>query len=253
MEIKVLKMKNKRNIKLSYMYDGSRYFGFQRQPKQITVQGEIEKILKFVCNEEINLISAGRTDRGVHAKQQVSNFYTFSSIDVSKFKYLLNRALPKDIYIFDVEEAEEKFNARHDAKYREYEYIISSERNPFEAKYVKYFPEKIDVEKLKKIFSVFIGIKDFNNFRLKDCVSGVSIREITNIDIESFENNKIKIIIRGTSFLKSQIRIMVGTALEVYKGKLPGNYIEILLNDFTKEHRKFLAEPEGLYLNKIIY
>lgn len=243
----------RRNIKLSYMYDGSRYFGFQRQPKQITVQGEIEKILKFVCNEEINLISAGRTDRGVHAKHQVSNFYTSSKIPIDKFKYLLNRALPNDIYIFEVEDVPEDFNARHNAKYREYEYIISFEKNPFEARYVKYFSQKIDIEKLKKIFISFLGIKDFHNFRLKDCVSKVSIREIMSIDIKNFESNKIKITIRGSSFLKSQIRIMVGTALEIYKDNLPENYIEILLTDFSKEYRKFLAEPEGLYLSKIVY
>lgn len=251
--MKEIGIANRRNIKLSYMYDGSRYFGFQRQPKQITVQGEIEKILNLVCNEQINLISAGRTDRGVHAKHQVSNFYTFSSISTDKFKYLLNRALPQDIYIFDVEEVEDNFNSRHDAKYREYEYIISFEKNPFEARYVKYFQEKLDVKKLKDIFSSFIGIKDFKNFRLNDCVSKISIREIMAIDIEEFERNKIKIIIRGSSFLKSQIRIMVGTALEVYKGNLPNNYIELLLRDFSKEYRKILAEPEGLYLSKIVY
>nr|WP_293992020.1 tRNA pseudouridine(38-40) synthase TruA [uncultured Fusobacterium sp.] len=251
--MKEVKIANRRNIKLSYMYDGSRYFGFQRQPKQITVQGEIEKILKLVCNEEINMISAGRTDRGVHAKHQVSNFYTSSNISADKFKYLLNRALPQDIYVFDVEDVEESFNSRHDAKYREYEYIISFERNPFEAKYVKYFQEKIDVEKLKEIFSSFVGIKDFKNFRLNDCVSRVSIREIMAVNVEKIEENKIKITVRGSSFLKSQIRIMVGTALEVYKGKLPRNYIELLLNDFSKEYRKILAEPEGLYLSKIVY
>lgn len=243
----------KRNIKLTYMYDGSRYFGFQRQPKQITIQAEIEKILKMVCNEHINLISAGRTDRGVHAKCQVSNFYTSSQISTDKFKYILNRALPNDIYVFNVEEVEENFNSRHDAKYREYEYIISFERNPFEAKYVKYSKEKIEAKKLEKIFSNFIGIKDFTNFRLNDCVSKVSIREIMAIDVEEFQENKLKITVRGSSFLKSQIRIMVGTALEVYKGNLPENYIEILLTDFSKDYRKILAEPEGLYLSKIIY
>lgn len=244
---------NKRNIKLSYMYDGSRYFGFQRQPKHITVQGEIEKILNLVCNEEINLISAGRTDRGVHAKHQVSNFYTISSITVEKFKYLLNRGLPRDIYVFEVEEVKENFNSRYDAKYREYEYIISSERNPFEARYVKYFPDKINIEKLKEIFLPFIGIKDFHNFRLKDCVSKISIREIEKIDIDNFENNKVKITIRGSSFLKSQIRIMIGTALAIYQSRLPENYIEILLKDFSKEYKKILVEPEGLYLSKIVY
>lgn len=243
----------KRNIRLNYMYDGSRYFGFQRQPKKITVQGEIEKVLKMVTNEEINMISAGRTDRAVHAKHQVSNFYTFSSIATEKFQYLLNRALPDDIYVFSVEEVEENFNARHNVKYREYEYIISSERNPFEARYVKYFPEEIDEKRLEKIFSVFIGIKDFKNFRLNDCVSRISIREIMDIKVKRIDKSKIKITVKGSSFLKSQIRIMVGTALEIYKGKLPDNYIEVLLRDFSREYRKILAEPEGLYLSKIVY
>ncbi len=215
--------KKNRNIKLVYSYDGSRYFGFQRQPNQITVQGEIEKVLKIITKEEINLISSGRTDRGVHAKQQVSNFYTFSKIPVEKFLYILNNSLPNDIYIYEVSEENENFNSRFDAK-----------RNPFEANYVKYVKEEINVEKLKKIFSAFVGIRDFDNFRLSDCASKVSIREIYSINIEKIEEKKIKIIIRGSSFLKSQIRIMVGISLEVYKGNLPENYIEEMLHDFSK-------------------
>lgn len=242
-----------RNIKISYQYDGSRYFGFQRQPNKLTVQGEIEKILKYVTKEEINLISAGRTDRGVHAKHQVSNFYTFSSISTDRFKYLLNKMLPVDIFVLDVEEVDIKFNSRYNAKYREYEYLISNKRNPFSAKYVKYISQKIDLEKFEKIFQSFVGIKDFKNFRLNDCVSKVSIREIVSIRVEEIDESTFKIVVRGSSFLKSQIRIMVGTALAIYQKKLPENYIDILLNDFSKEYRKILAEPEGLYLSKIEY
>lgn len=243
----------KRNIKLEYMYDGSDYFGFQRQLKQRTVQGELEKILKIITKEDINLISAGRTDRKVHANHQVSNFMTSSPIPADKIKYILNNSLPKDIYIFNVEDVPGNFNSRFSAKNREYVYLISWERNPFEARYCKYIREKIDREKFHKILSSFIGIKDFKNFRLSDCVSRVTIREIYSIDVEYFEKNKLKIIIKGSSFLKSQIRIMVGTALEIYNGNLSENYIEILLSDFSKEYRKILAEPEGLYLNKIEY
>lgn len=242
-----------RNIRLIYQYDGSRYFGFQRQPNKITVQGEIEKILRMVTKEEINLISAGRTDRGVHAKCQVSNFYTFSKISVEKFYYLLNKMLEKDICILKVDEVEIDFNSRYNAKYREYEYIISQKKNPFSARYTKYFPEKIDINKLEKIFQKFVGIKDFKNFRLNDCVSRVSIREIVSIKVDEDKDDTIKITIRGSSFLKSQIRIMVGIALEVYKEKLPEDYIELLLTDFSREYRKILVEPEGLYLSKIDY
>lgn len=243
----------KRNIKIDFRYDGSRYYGFQRQPNKITVQGEIEKILKNVTKEDINLISAGRTDRGVHANHQVSNFYTFSTIPVEKFKYLLSRSLPLDIDIFSVEEVNESFNARHDAKRRQYMYIISWDKTPFKARYCKFVKEEIDIEKLKKIFSIFIGVQDFQNFRLKDCSSKITIREIYDIKVEKNGEDEIRIFIDGSSFLKSQIRIMIGTALEVYYGKLEENTIGIMLKDFSKEYKKNLVEPEGLYLNKIKY
>jgi len=199
----------RKNIKIEFRYDGSRYYGFQRQPNKITVQGEIEKILRIVTKEEINLISAGRTDRGVHANHQVSNFYTSSNIPIEKYKYLLTRALPNDIDILSVEEVD--------------------------------------------VFSDFIGVHDFKNFRLSDCVSKVTIREIYQIEVKYFGDSKIKIYIKGSAFLKSQVRIMVGTVLEIYYGRLPENHIKLMLNDFTREYKKNLVEAEGLYLNKIEY
>jgi len=235
----------RKNVKIEFRYDGSGYYGFQRQPDKVTVQGEIEKILKIVTKEDINLISAGRTDRGVHANHQVSNFYTSSTIPVEKYKDLLTRALPKDIDILSVEEVDEKFNARH--------YIISWEKNPFEARYCKFVKDKIDAERLEKIFTSFLGIHDFRNFRLSDCVSKVTVREIYSIDVKYFSENKLKIYIRGSAFLKSQVRIMVGTALEVYYKNLPENHINLMLNDFSKEYKKNLVEAEGLYLNRINY
>lgn len=243
----------RKNIKIEFRYDGSRYHGFQRQPNKITVQGEIEKILRISTKEDINLISAGRTDRGVHANHQVSNFYTSSNIPIEKYKYLLTRALPNDIDILSVEEVDENFNARHDVKMREYVYIICWKKNPFEAKYCKFVKEKIEAKKLEKIFFDFTGIHDFKNFRLNDCASKVTIREIYEVEVKYLEEYKLKIYIKGSAFLKSQVRIMIGTALEIYYGKLPENHIRLMLNDFTKEYKKNLVEPEGLYLNKIKY
>ena len=243
----------RKNIKIELIYDGSRYYGFKIQTNKITVQVSIEQVLRIVTKEEINLISAGRTDRGVHANHQVSNFYTSSNIPIEKYKYLLTRALPNDIDILSVEEVDENFNSRHNAKMREYVYIISWEKNPFEARYCKFVKDKIDVEKLEKIFSDFIGIHDFKNFRLSDCVSKVTMREIYQIEVKYFGESKIKIYIKGSAFLKSQVRIMVGTALEIYYGRLAENHIKLMLNDFTKEYKKNLVEAEGLYLNKIEY
>lgn len=243
----------RKNIKIEYRYDGSNYFGLQRQPNQVTVQGEIEKVLKIITKEDINLISAGRTDRAVHANHQVSNFFTTSTVPTEKYKYILNRLLPKDIDILKVEEVDLDFNARFNAKSREYIYLLSTVKNPFESRYYKFVNTNINTKELEKIFQSFVGIHDFKNFRLNDCSSKVTIREIYKIEVSSFAENKIKILIKGSSFLKSQVRIMVGIALEIYNKNLPYNHIEVLLQDFSKEYKKYLAEPEGLYLNKIEY
>ena len=98
-----------------------------------------------------------------------------------------------------------------------------------------------------------MGVHDFKNFRLNDCLSKVTIREIYQIEVKYFGESKIKIYIKGSAFLKSQVRIMVGTALEIYYGRLPENHIKLMLNDFTREYKKNLVEAEGLYLNKIEY
>ena len=98
-----------------------------------------------------------------------------------------------------------------------------------------------------------MGVHDFKNFRLNDCLSKVTIREIYQIEVKYFGESKIKIYIKGSAFLKSQVRIMVGTALEIYYGKLPENHIRLMLNNLTREYKKNLVEAEGLYLNKINY
>lgn len=242
-----------RNIKLTYRYDGSLFYGFQRQPEKRTVQGEIEKLLNVVFKKEIDMISSGRTDRGVHALIQVSNFYVDSTIPIERLKYILNRGLPLDIELLDVEEVEEKFNSRFDAKNRGYRYIISWERNPFRSRYETFINREIDIKGFYEILKPLIGIHDFNNFRLSDCGSKTSVREIYDIKIEKLEEKRIAIDLLGSSFLKSQIRIIIGTALNIYFKELPENYIEEMLKNPNKKYLKKVAPPYGLYLSQVNY
>lgn len=139
-----------RNIKISYRYDGSMFYGFQRQPNKRTVQGEIEKLLNVVLKDEIDMISSGRTDRGVHALIQVSNFYTTSTIPLDRLKYVLMRGLPLDIELLDIEEVDIEFNSRFDAQKRGYTYIISWERDPFKNRYETYVNKEIEAERFQK-------------------------------------------------------------------------------------------------------
>lgn len=242
-----------RNIKITYRYDGSMFYGFQRQPEKRTVQGEIEKILNIVLKTEIDMISSGRTDRGVHALIQVSNFYTESNIPIERLRYVLKRGLPMDIELLDIEEVQENFNSRFDAKSRGYRYIISWEKNPFKSRYETYVNRKIEIDRFLEILQPLVGIHDFNNFRLSDCGSKTSIREIYSIDIERIDEFRIAIDILGSSFLKSQIRIIVGTALDIYFGIRDKEYLKEMLENPNKKFVRKVAEPYGLYLSNVNY
>ncbi|WP_297406865.1 tRNA pseudouridine(38-40) synthase TruA [uncultured Cetobacterium sp.] len=243
----------KRNIKLTYSYDGSDFYGFQRQINCRTVQGEIEKILKIIFKENINLVSAGRTDRGVHGKIQVSNFQIESTIPAEKVKIILNNQLPRDIYILKTEDTDLDFHARFSATYRSYEYFISEEFTPFKSRYVTFVDYKLDVEKLNIIGKKLEGIHDFANFRLSDCASRTTIREIYKIEFTKENDGLIKLYVKANAFLKSQIRIIVGSILAEYTNKVKENYIEDMLNNPSINYKKIVAEPYGLHLSEIGY
>ncbi|MEG0069410.1 tRNA pseudouridine(38-40) synthase TruA [Cetobacterium sp.] len=242
-----------KNIKLTYSYDGSEFFGFQRQPGLRTVQGELEKVLKLVFKEDIDLISAGRTDRGVHGKIQVSNFVIDSTIPCERMERILNSRLPKDIVITDVEEVPLDFNSRFSAKHRGYEYFITEEKTPFNSRYTTFIDKKMDIDELNKIVAPLVGVHDFSNFRLADCSSKTTVREIYVAEFKRIDEKTVKLYVKGNSFLKSQIRIIVGTILSIYLKHKPENYLKEMLANPTKKYVKMVAEPFGLHLCEIEY
>lgn len=242
-----------KNIRLVYSYDGSEFFGFQRQPKMRTVQGELEKALKVIFKTNINLISAGRTDKGVHARMQVSNFIIESKIPINKIERILNKLLPNDIVIESVDEVDLDFHSRFSAKTRGYEYFITTERSPFNSRYSTFVKERLDVEELNQIVKPLIGKHDFSNFRLADCTSATTIRDITIAEFKRIDNQTIKFYVKGNAFLKSQIRIIVGTTLEIYFKEKPENYMLEMLKNPSTQYYKAVAEAQGLYLCDIEY
>lgn len=242
-----------RNIKLTYQYDGTDFFGFQRQNNFRTIQGELEKIIRLFTKEEINLVSAGRTDRGVHAMMQVSNFFTNSPIPTEKMFIILNNALPIDISIISIEEVSINFSSRFSAKERSYKYFLTWERSPFNNRFATYIQQPIILEKFLAILKVLEGKHDFKNFKLADCTSKHQVREIFFIKGIQHDKSTIYIEIQGNAFLKSQIRIIIGTALEIYFGRQPSDFFLKMLTDHSKEYAKFVAPSNGLFLSKITY
>lgn len=241
------------NIKIVYQYDGGNYFGMQKQFRNRTIEGEIVKIIEIIAKEKINLITAGRTDRGVHALCQVSNFHTHLNIDAKKWKYILNRGLPNDIRVVDVAIVDKKFHSRFDAKKREYEYRISWDESPFKSRYNLIVKQEIDSEKLKQILKVVEGVHNFKNFKIAEDVKKNTTREIYEVDVLQVSEKEIKIKISAPSFLRSQVRIIVGTALDIYFERADKNTMIEMLNNFDRDYKKTLAEPQGLFLSKIEY
>jgi tRNA pseudouridine synthase A len=250
----------KRNVKIIYQYDGSKFLGFQRQKDNNvkTVQGEIEKVILKAFSQNINMISSGRTDKGVHAMEQVSNFLIDGNIPLEAIKRQINKSLKGEVKILNITEANENFNARFDAKNRAYLYIMRTEEDitPFESNYITGLKEKVEAEKFQKIMDSFIGKHDFSSFMKKDKAYRNPVREIFYIKCyydKKFGKNQVNIEICGNGFLKTMVRIMIGSALAVYFGKEKENYIIKRLKNPDADNKKILAPSEGLYLYKVNY
>lgn len=242
-----------KNIRIDYEYDGTNFFGMQKQEKERTVAGEIEKALNFFLKEKVNLINSGRTDRGVHALKQVSNFMTESRIPLDKLKYALSKALPSDINLLSLEEVSDDFNARFSANWRSYIYKLNPQKDIFKRNRVMFIKEDIDIDKFNEILKPLIGEHDFGSFRKADCGAQNGIRNI--YEIYSYKvNEEIHVYLKANSFLKSMVRIIIGSALAVYFGDKPEDYIiQKLNNPNMQENGKIMAQAQGLYLYEVNY
>lgn len=222
----------------------------QIQRNKKTVQGEIQKALKKLGIEK-PLTHAGRTDRGVHALNQVITFEAQEFWELEKLKTLLNRMLLPNIYFKKLEKVDSSFHPRFSAKKRSYRYILSKKTTPFIANYTTHYPEKIDLHLLKEALKIIEGEHDFEYFAKTGSVVNSYIRTIYKTNIFEYKDFVV-IKFLGNGFLRSQIRILVNFLLEINEGK---ESLETLKKQLEKQklHSKKLAPPNGLYLERIFY
>lgn len=241
------------NVKIIYQYDGSKFYGMQRQKDKKTVQGVIEEILLKVFNEKINLISSGRTDKGVHAIYQVSNFYISKNLSLYSIKKQIEKYSNNDIIINHIDIVDENYNSRYNNTERTYIYKIKNieKINPFDKNYYTYIDYDIDIEKFNEILKEFIGLKDFKYFSKKEKNKSINtIRKVYSCYIVK-KNDEYNIYIKATSFLKSMVRFIVGTSLKIYENKISIKYIEDKFKNTNSTEKKYIADPNGLYLYKV--
>jgi len=236
-------------LKCIISYDGSKFYGLQIQPNTKTVIGEIYKALNKL-NINTHITHAGRTDRGVHALNQVISFKVPIYWDINKLKNILNKMLMPEI-MFKKIEITQNFNPRFDAKRRSYRYILSSFTNPFIDNYVTFYKYPINEDLIKQALNILKGKHDFEYFAKTGSEVNNYIREIYDAYIIKYKNfHIIKII--GNGFLRGQIRIIVDFLLKINENSLSIKDLELQLNK-TKLINKHLAKPNGLYLERIWY
>jgi tRNA pseudouridine38-40 synthase len=241
-----------RNIKLLIEYDGTNFVGWQVQPNGRSVQGEILKAIREITGEDVNLIGAGRTDAGVHARGQVANFKTVSKISAEDFKRALNSILPDDIVILSAEDVSLDFHARYSAKEKTYRYFITRERMAIGRQYLWYVKYELDFEKLQICCKFIKGVNDFELFSKK----GSNVRTyICNIKEAEwyFEDKKLVFRITGDRFLYGMVRALVGAMVDVGRGRISIDEFKDMLRRKIRSCEIMIAPGCGLVLEEVRY
>ena len=240
-------------VKATIAYDGSKFFGFQRQSQtNKTVVEHIENALKSIgINSKV--VGSGRTDRGVHATGQVIHFdipIYWQNKSLIELKNRLNQKL-RYINFKYIKEVDENFHAQYSAKIRIYRYLIkTTQPNVFEKDFISYY--KIDNIKLfKDALNLYIGEHNFKYFKKEGSITSSDIREIKKIKSKKVKNY-YAIYIYANGYLRSQVRMMIEGALRVERGLITLNNLKEQIKG-KKRYFTTLAKPEGLYLFKVIY
>ncbi len=253
-----------RNIRLKIEYDGTNYYGWQIQngpclagrhsPQKKTIQQTIENALQKILQEEIKLICSGRTDAGVHAKAQVANFKTKSPIDLDKLHLGLNAILPEDISVKKIGVVRDDFHSRFSAKSKVYRYVIfnSKHRSVFFRHSAYFCKYPLDIRIMRKEATALLGKHNFSAFCASAGKLKNQVKTIKRITINK-QDNLITITVKADGFLYNMVRNIVGTLIDLGKGRLPENSLKKILLSKNRRLTGPTAPAKGLYLLKVEY
>ncbi|MEE8169332.1 MAG: tRNA pseudouridine(38-40) synthase TruA [Phycisphaerae bacterium] len=245
-----------RNIRMIVAYDGADFHGWQRQPEVRTVQECLEAAVRRVVRHPTDLIGAGRTDAGVHARGQVANFKTDCSIPVRNLHHAIGHRIPKDMTIDHLDEAPLAFHAQHSAKSKCYRYrVYNASRRPVAELLQRYayhcwFP--LDLERLRAAAAVLVGKHDFSAFASAGNVRTHNVRTITRIAVFR-AGYEVQLDVEGDGFLYNQVRNMVGTLIEVGRGHWPVEQMVEILAGRDRRLAGPTAPAAGLCLQWVRY
>lgn len=253
------------NVLIRIEYDGTNFSGWQKQPEDRTVQGEIEHVLKFIALEEVPIHGTSRTDAGVHALGQCASFEWNCNMPVEKLPEVMNRRFgtagagrsgaPGDIKILSAEVMPDDFHARYNCKGKTYRYIIDKTGDIFRRNYAYQSPEvgNLNLERMREACQYIIGTHDFKCFETAGGTPReTTVRTVSDLTI-SETDREIVIEITGDGFLYNMVRIIVGTLVEVGLGKKEPEELKTIIESKDRSNAGFTAPPNGLYLKEIYF
>jgi len=254
-----------KKIKLLIEYDGTAYLGWQIQKKGLTIQGVVEEKILKITGERSKVIGASRTDAGVHALGQVATFGTVSRIVHEKIQGALNALLPHDIRVLEASEVNEAFHPRDSAKRKSYFYIIANQKesSAFLYRYIWMVQQPLELKSMTEAAEALIGMHDFSSFKGAGSSTKNPVREIFSLSLEkvekldfmtiSIEGNFVKIRIEADGFLRHMVRNIVGTLVEIGRGRISADRIKEILKSRDRRLAGPTAHPNGLFLERIVY
>lgn len=243
--------------KLTIAYDGTDFAGFQIQPEDRTIQGELERSLMIMTKDvRVKVHGSGRTDSGVHALGQVVHYDYPGELSEKAMYRALNTLLPADIVVRRVEIVDADFHSRFSAKEKTYIYRLynSRTRNPFTRDYAYWHPHPLDIDRLREALTYIEGQHDFTSFAsTKDPIEN-KVRTIyeAGVDYDS-EKKEFIFLFRGNGFLYNMIRVLMGTLIEIGDGRKDPEEMQRLLEVRDRTQAGPTASPLGLYLKNVVY
>lgn len=241
-------------IKLTLEYEGTAYAGWQQQPHLPTIQQQVELALFQITQQNIGVVGAGRTDAGVHALGQVASFHSKKGLPPQKWAQAFNRYLPKDIAVLHSEEVADSFHARYSAKAKIYEYRIRlhSSRSALEHNRAWHIHTVLNLSQMQQAIPWLLGTHDCSSFEGPRSGSKSQICNITHMSLYQQET-VLTIRIEADRFLKQMVRAIVGTIVEVGRGRRDPHDIQTIIHAKDRRAAGETAPPQGLYLVEVLY
>ncbi len=236
-------------------YDGAAYCGWQRQHNAISIQQLLEEAVFRIIGEQVSIIASGRTDAGVHAMNQVASFRAQSLLPVNKMFLGVNSVLPDDIVVKDLQEAEPDFNALKNARGKIYVYRIRNQplRPVLGRQYYWFVRFPLDIDRMRQAASYLTGEHDFSCFCATGCDIQSRVRTLRSLNITAGDDGMLEIAVESGGFLRHMVRNIVGTLVDVGRGKLNPDDVSNILASRDRTQAGVAAPACGLFLKEVHY